>query len=110
MLNTDFLLHNRDEQVLDNYLKLLAFTAQQTSSDHKLMMLKFENAELKNENMVLKSALNMSLEKLFNNKDKHIQTELKAKIQEFIVQKTIGKAENFKKWRLNQVNRYQCHL
>ena len=40
---TDFLLQNRDEQVLDNYLKLLAFTAQNTTSDHAWMALKIEN-------------------------------------------------------------------
>jgi hypothetical protein len=43
----NFLLQNRDEQVLDNYLKLLAFTAQETKSSHALMKLKEENAELK---------------------------------------------------------------
>lgn len=43
----NFLLQNRDEQVIDNYLKLLAFTAQETKSSHAIMQLKAENAELK---------------------------------------------------------------
>jgi hypothetical protein len=62
VMNADLLLKNRDEQVLDNYLKLLAFAAQKTNSNHALMALKLENSDLKQQ-------LHKSLSKTDNVRD-----------------------------------------
>ncbi|UJS24069.1 hypothetical protein [Thiothrix winogradskyi] len=46
-MGDDFLLKSRDEQILSNYLKMLAFTAQEKNSDHALMVLRFKKLELR---------------------------------------------------------------
>lgn len=108
-MNADFLLKNRDEQVLDNYLKLLAFTAQEGNSDHALMALKLENSELKQNlkklqdensalaNNCLDDLANNYLDDIFNSDDASVQANLNARIQQYVVNKTATGAKSLYK-------------
>lgn len=98
---TDFLLQNRYEQVLDNYLKLLAFTAQNTTSDHAWIALKFENAQLQQQLQQLQqeraknaALLNKGLDELLNSEDSDVQAVVKAKIQHYVVTKTTSEVKS----------------
>lgn len=95
---TDFLLQNRDEQVLDNYLKLLAFTAQNTTSNHAWMALKFENSQLQQqlqqERAKNAALLNKGLDELLNSENTDVQAEVKARIQHYVVTKTTSEVKS----------------
>lgn len=95
---TDFLLQNRDEQVLDNYLKLLAFAAQNTTSNHAWMALKFENAQLQQqlqqERAKNAALLNKGLDELLNSENIEVQAEVKARIQHYVVTKTTSEVKS----------------
>ncbi len=95
---SDFLIQNRDEQILDNYLKQLAFTAQNTISDHAWMTLKIENAELQQQlhqerekNTVL---LDKGLDHFLNSENIAVQAEVKAKIQHYLITKTTSEVKS----------------
>jgi hypothetical protein len=97
-MDTQFLLQNRDEQVLDNYLKLLAFTAQNTISDHAWMALKIENAQLQQqlqqERAKNAALLNKRLDELLNSENADVQAEVKARIQHYVVTKTTSEVKS----------------
>lgn len=88
-MNADFLVKNCDGQVLDNYLKLLAFTAQKRmNNDHALMALRLENVQLKenlnklnNENNKL---INNRFDDLFDNENALFQAELNSRIKKYL--------------------------
>lgn len=97
-MNDDFLLKSRDEQILSNYLKLLAFSAQEKNSDHELMAIKLENSELKQNIKKLRdennALINNNLDNLFNSDDAIIQAEINAKIQKYLLNKTATSAKS----------------
>lgn len=97
-MSDDFLLKNHDEQILDNYLKLLAFTAQKTNSDHAIMALKFENSELKQNSQKLRdinnSLINNHFNDLFDSEDIDVQEMLNTKIQQYLLKKTATGAKS----------------
>jgi hypothetical protein len=101
VMNADFLLKNRDEHVLDNYLKLLAFTAQETNSSHELMTLKLENAELKRNVKKLQDEnsglANHCIDDLFTSEDASVQANLNARIQQYFMNKTATGAKSLYK-------------
>jgi len=119
---TDFLVHNRDEQVLDNYLKLLAFGAQKTTSEHALIALKFEHANLQNQllqeradhaslkNQLLQeradhaALLDKHLDALLNSENTDVQAALIAKVQHYLATKTIREAKSLFKPYVNKIN------
>lgn len=89
MTSQKLFLQNCDDQVLDNYLKLLAYTAQNTASEHAIMALKFENSELKIENSALIHELNKTLDDLFFSENPIVQAELIARLQKYIVERPV---------------------
>ncbi len=102
-MSNNFLLENCDEKVLDNYLKLLAFTAQETNSDHAIMVLKFENSELKQNSQKLRdinnSLINNHFNDLFDSEDIDVQAMLNTKIQQYLLKKTATGAKSlYTKW------------
>jgi hypothetical protein len=88
-MSGDFLIKNHDEKVLDNYLKLLAFAAQETNSNHALMALKLENAELKRNVKKLQDEnsglANHCIDDLFTSEDASVQANLNARIQQYFM-------------------------
>jgi hypothetical protein len=96
-MNTDFLLQNRDEQILDNYLKLLAFSVQKPNSYQELIQLKLENKTLKEENSLLKSMLESHLDELFEIATPEIKSKIYAKIQQDVLNTASNKMESLLK-------------
>ena len=125
---TDFLVHNRDEQVLDNYLKLLAFGAQKTTSEHALIALKFEHASLKNQllqeranhaslkNQLLQERANHAalldkhLDALLNSENTDVQAALISKVQHYLVTKTTSEIKSLFKSGVDKMSALQNQL
>ena len=111
---TDFLVHNRDEQVLDNYLKLLAFSAQKTTSDHALIALKFENASLQNQLLQERAdhaaLLDKHLDALLNSENTDVQAALIAKVQHYLVTKTTSEVKSLFKSGVDKMSALQNQL
>ena len=111
---TDFLVHNRDEQVLDNYLKLLAFGAQKTTSEHAVIALKFENASLKNQLLQERdnhaALLDKHLDALLNSENTDVQAALIAKVQHYLVTKTTSEVKSLFKSGVDKMSALQNQL
>lgn len=111
---TDFLVHNRDEQVLDNYLKLLAFGAQKTTSEHALIALKFEHANLQNQLLQERAdhaaLLDKHLDALLNSENTDVQAALIAKVQHYLVTKTTSEVKSLFKLGVDKMSALQNQL
>jgi tRNA splicing endonuclease len=111
---TDFLVHNRDEQVLDNYLKLLAFGAQKTTSEHALIALKFEHANLQNQLLQERAdhaaLLDKHLDALLNSENTDVQAALIAKVQHYLVTKTTSEVKSLFKSGVDKMSALQNQL
>lgn len=110
MLMTEFLSKNTQNEVIGNYLELLAFSAQKTESLYALMQLQRENTELKNENNLLKEALQKHLEELLDFEQVIISEPLQAKLQQFLIGKAKDKSKSFIKDIVTNISSYTVSI
>ncbi|MDQ7074854.1 MAG: hypothetical protein Q9O24_06800 [Gammaproteobacteria bacterium] len=89
---SDFLHKNQDPKVLNDYLSLLAYSAQKTDSVHALVALRAENEELKEELLLEKQRYNVLLqekmepmEAVFQSEDQDVIDVLNSNIKNHIL-------------------------